>query len=161
MNSMINQSKALTTEDPNSEMRQELSKNIVTDHTTKMRNSMFVKVTMDGIPIGRKIDLNAHKCYESLSNTLEEMFLKPKTGAFYRFSWPFFLEFSWSEIKMMNLFFAIRFRDTRNRWSCGNTAKDTTRWVFWIGFNVRRQGRGLDACWRCSVGVCMFLCFQC
>uniref|UniRef100_A0A1J3HHS3 Auxin-responsive protein n=2 Tax=Noccaea caerulescens TaxID=107243 RepID=A0A1J3HHS3_NOCCA len=81
MNSMINQSKALTTEDPNSEMRQELNKNIVTDHTTKMRNSMFVKVTMDGIPIGRKIDLNAHKCYESLSNTLEEMFLKPKTGS--------------------------------------------------------------------------------
>lgn len=78
---MINQSKALTTEDPNSEMRQELNENIVTDHTAKMRNSMFVKVTMDGIPIGRKIDLNAHKCYESLSNTLEEMFLKPKTGA--------------------------------------------------------------------------------
>ncbi|KAF3484675.1 hypothetical protein F2Q69_00057569 [Brassica cretica] len=68
MNSMVNQSKTLAMEDP--------IKNR-TDGTTKMR--MFVKVTMDGIPIGRKIDLNAHRCYESLSNTLEEMFLKPKT----------------------------------------------------------------------------------
>ncbi|KAL0659946.1 hypothetical protein Bca4012_080531 [Brassica carinata] len=68
MNSMVNQAKTLAMEDP--------IKNR-TDGTTKMR--MFVKVTMDGIPIGRKIDLNAHRCYESLSNTLEDMFLKPKT----------------------------------------------------------------------------------
>ncbi|RIA05728.1 hypothetical protein BRARA_K01886 [Brassica rapa] len=68
MNSMVNQAKTLAMEDP--------IKNR-TDATTKMR--MFVKVTMDGIPIGRKIDLNAHRCYESLSNTLEDMFLKPKT----------------------------------------------------------------------------------
>ncbi|CAH8275029.1 unnamed protein product [Arabidopsis lyrata] len=79
MNSMVNQAKASATEDPNLEIRQEVNKNR-TD-ATKMRNSMFVKVTMDGIPIGRKIDLNAHKCYESLSNTLEEMFLKPKLGS--------------------------------------------------------------------------------
>ena len=69
MNSMVNQAKTLAMEDP--------IKNR-TDGTTKMR--MFVKVTMDGIPIGRKIDLNAHKCYESLSNALEDMFLKPNTG---------------------------------------------------------------------------------
>ncbi|ESQ54381.1 hypothetical protein EUTSA_v10026085mg [Eutrema salsugineum] len=79
MNSMANQAKTLAMEDSNTETRQEVNKNI-TD-ATKMRNSMFVKVTMDGIPIGRKIDLNAHKCYESLSSTLEEMFLKPKTGS--------------------------------------------------------------------------------
>ncbi|XP_010447947.1 PREDICTED: auxin-responsive protein IAA11 [Camelina sativa] len=78
MNSMVNQTKVSASEDQNSEIRQEVNKNR-TD-ATNMRNSMFVKVTMDGIPIGRKIDLNAHKCYESLSNTLEEMFLKPKTG---------------------------------------------------------------------------------
>ncbi|CAH8359968.1 unnamed protein product [Eruca vesicaria subsp. sativa] len=69
MNSMVNQAKSLAMEDSN----------IIRIDATKMRNSMFVKVTMDGIPIGRKIDLNAHKCYESLSNTLEDMFLKPKT----------------------------------------------------------------------------------
>ncbi|KAJ0263114.1 AUX/IAA domain-containing protein [Hirschfeldia incana] len=70
MNSMVNQAKALGMEDLNK----------IRSDATKMRNSMFVKVTMDGIPIGRKIDLNAHRCYESLSNTLEDMFLKPKTG---------------------------------------------------------------------------------
>ncbi|KAG2244121.1 hypothetical protein Bca52824_094040 [Brassica carinata] len=77
MNSMVNQAKTLAMEDPNTEVRQEVNNN--RDDATKMRSSMFVKVTMDGIPIGRKIDLNAHKCYESLSNTLEDMFLKPNT----------------------------------------------------------------------------------
>ncbi|KAF8114471.1 hypothetical protein N665_0036s0006 [Sinapis alba] len=71
MNSMVNQAKTLAME----EVRQQVNKS----EATKMRSSMFVKVTMDGIPIGRKIDLNAHKCYESLSNTLEDMFLKPNT----------------------------------------------------------------------------------
>ncbi|KAK1593034.1 hypothetical protein Q3G72_034811 [Acer saccharum] len=34
----------------------------------------FVKVNMDGIPIGRKVDLNAHACYQTLAQTLEDMF---------------------------------------------------------------------------------------
>lgn len=34
-----------------------------------------VKVNMDGTPIGRKVDLNAHTSYEMLAHTLEEMFL--------------------------------------------------------------------------------------
>ncbi|KAL6519854.1 Iaa13p [Orobanche minor] len=37
----------------------------------------FVKVNMDGLPIGRKVDLNAHKSYESLSRMLDEMFVRP------------------------------------------------------------------------------------
>lgn len=36
----------------------------------------FIKVNMDGLPIGRKVDLNAHTCYESLAQALEDMFLK-------------------------------------------------------------------------------------
>ncbi|CAN0904916.1 Auxin-responsive protein IAA13 [Linum grandiflorum] len=36
----------------------------------------FVKVNMDGVPIGRKIDLNAHGCYETLAQTLEDMFFR-------------------------------------------------------------------------------------
>ncbi|KAK8510984.1 hypothetical protein V6N13_091223 [Hibiscus sabdariffa] len=36
----------------------------------------FVKVNMDGIPIGRKVDLNAHSSYESLAQALEDMFLR-------------------------------------------------------------------------------------
>jgi auxin-responsive protein IAA len=37
-------------------------------------NSFFVKVYMEGIPIGRKLNLLAHGCYEELVNTLEQMF---------------------------------------------------------------------------------------
>ncbi|GAB2220226.1 hypothetical protein Droror1_Dr00007869 [Drosera rotundifolia] len=42
-----------------------------------MRSSLFVKVTMDGIGIGRKVDLDAHSSYESMALTLEDMFTIP------------------------------------------------------------------------------------
>ncbi|KAI5680043.1 hypothetical protein M9H77_01270 [Catharanthus roseus] len=32
---------------------------------------------MDGIPIGRKVDLNVHNCYETLAQTLDDMFCSP------------------------------------------------------------------------------------
>lgn len=35
---------------------------------------MFVKVNMDGIAVGRKVDLNAYSSYEGLLRGLEEMF---------------------------------------------------------------------------------------
>ena len=35
---------------------------------------MFVKVNMDGVPIGRKIDIKAYDSYDKLSQSLEEMF---------------------------------------------------------------------------------------
>lgn len=42
---------------------------------TKERGQLgFVKVNVDGLPIGRKVDLNAHKSYESLENSLKDMF---------------------------------------------------------------------------------------
>ncbi|CAL9079201.1 unnamed protein product [Musa textilis] len=41
------------------------------------RRSFFVKVKMDGDPIGRKVDLNAHHSYEALAVALELMFHKP------------------------------------------------------------------------------------
>ncbi|KAJ4956187.1 hypothetical protein NE237_012970 [Protea cynaroides] len=44
----------------------------------RLPSSLFVKVNMDGVPIGRKMDLNAHNCYETLAQALEEMF-KPIT----------------------------------------------------------------------------------
>ncbi|XP_057981201.1 auxin-responsive protein IAA13-like [Malania oleifera] len=40
----------------------------------------FVKVNMDGLPIGRKVHLNAHACYETLAQALEDMFVNPITG---------------------------------------------------------------------------------
>nr|DAD36885.1 TPA_asm: hypothetical protein HUJ06_007526 [Nelumbo nucifera] len=45
----------------------------------RLRSSLFVKVNMDGLQIGRKVDLNAHVCYETLAQTLEEMFHRPTT----------------------------------------------------------------------------------
>ncbi|KAL8055284.1 hypothetical protein ABFX02_04G046600 [Erythranthe guttata] len=52
---------------------------IVTDNSTAnekvfVKKSLFVKVNMDGIPIGRKVDLNAHSCYQTLARSLDEMF---------------------------------------------------------------------------------------
>eukprot|EP00249_Psilotum_nudum_P016207 c25717_g1_i1 orf=505-2601(-) len=44
------------------------------DEEGNAQNSVYVKVNMDGVPIGRKVDLNAYDSYEGLSNALEEMF---------------------------------------------------------------------------------------
>lgn len=40
----------------------------------------FIKVNMDGDPIGRKVDLSAHQSYETLALALDLMFHKPSTG---------------------------------------------------------------------------------
>ncbi|CAN4104538.1 unnamed protein product [Withania somnifera] len=39
-------------------------------------NENFVKVNMDGLAIGRKVDLSSHTCYQTLAKILEEMFFK-------------------------------------------------------------------------------------
>jgi auxin-responsive protein IAA len=38
------------------------------------KRAPFVKVNMDGIPIGRKIDLNAFNSYEKLSVAVDKLF---------------------------------------------------------------------------------------
>lgn len=35
---------------------------------------MFVKINMDGVPIGRKVDLKAYDSYEKLSFAIDELF---------------------------------------------------------------------------------------
>ncbi|KAF7814216.1 auxin-responsive protein IAA26-like [Senna tora] len=35
---------------------------------------LFVKINMDGVPIGRKVDLNAYDSYEKLSTAVDELF---------------------------------------------------------------------------------------
>ncbi|KAK7261765.1 hypothetical protein RIF29_28084 [Crotalaria pallida] len=35
---------------------------------------LFVKINMDGVPIGRKVDLNAYYSYENLSSAVDELF---------------------------------------------------------------------------------------
>ncbi|XP_030464677.1 auxin-responsive protein IAA6-like [Syzygium oleosum] len=38
------------------------------------RKGMFVKINMDGVPIGRKVDLKAYDSYEKLSSAVDELF---------------------------------------------------------------------------------------
>ncbi|KAH8482434.1 hypothetical protein H0E87_029760 [Populus deltoides] len=38
------------------------------------RNDLFVKINMEGVPIGRKINLNAYDSYEKLSVAIDELF---------------------------------------------------------------------------------------
>ncbi|KAK7355964.1 hypothetical protein VNO80_15229 [Phaseolus coccineus] len=53
--------------------------NINAKEKRQIRSSLFVKVNMDGIPIGRKVDLSAHSSYETLAQTLEDMFNESTT----------------------------------------------------------------------------------
>ncbi|KAA8543422.1 hypothetical protein F0562_021083 [Nyssa sinensis] len=94
MNSLVNQIKSPTTGEFNSTIEKSRSKNGVVDKTNSgsdknvnnakekghIKTSLFVKVNMDGIPIGRKVDLNAHSCYETLAEKLEDMFCRPSTA---------------------------------------------------------------------------------
>ncbi|CAN1270139.1 Auxin-responsive protein IAA11 [Linum perenne] len=86
MNSMVNQVRSVAAEDYNSMAKKNQSKERAVDKVEnrsntngmnlKARSSLFVKVNMDGIPIGRKVDLSALGTYEALAHTLEDMFLK-------------------------------------------------------------------------------------
>ncbi|KAK9993330.1 hypothetical protein SO802_023033 [Lithocarpus litseifolius] len=89
MNSLVNQAKLPATEEFNSLIGNSKNSNSVVGKGTnncsdknngcakedgRLRSSLFVKVNMDGTPIGRKVDLSAHRCYETLAQTLEDMF---------------------------------------------------------------------------------------
>ncbi|KAK8694054.1 hypothetical protein V6N13_071616 [Hibiscus sabdariffa] len=83
MNSMFNQANApaiegfnATTENHKNETSAVEKSTVGSCGNAKLRHSLFVKVNMDGIPIGRKVDLNAHESYEKLAKTLEDMFLE-------------------------------------------------------------------------------------
>ncbi|XP_057948270.1 auxin-responsive protein IAA13-like [Malania oleifera] len=83
MNNLANQAKTLTSEEDETckdDKLKDTSKKKVyngsnKNNTTAMEKGHlgFVKVNMDGLPIGRKVDLNAHACYETLTQALEDM----------------------------------------------------------------------------------------
>lgn len=93
MNNMVNQSKdnassnaaVTTTPERTNESSKNITKEVIAKELEKKGrlagNSLFVMVNMDGDPIGRKIDLDAHRSYEMLAAALEAMFHKP-TSAF-------------------------------------------------------------------------------
>lgn len=90
MNTLVNQTKSPLPEEFSRIAEKCKSKNNITNvGSSKINNfakekgsvkaSLFVKVNMDGVTIGRKVDLNAHSSYENLARTLDNMFLRPST----------------------------------------------------------------------------------
>ncbi|KAK2967927.1 hypothetical protein RJ640_010537, partial [Escallonia rubra] len=89
MNSLANQAKVLNDEEEkrvggndecNGALKENMDNESNKNDTIKDNGQLgFVKVNIDGMPIGRKVDLNAHACYETLARTLEEMFCRPST----------------------------------------------------------------------------------
>lgn len=84
INSLVNQAKASRSEQHKSIDKSKDGLNNKTcngNHTSVKGHEKghvgFVKVNLDGVPIGRKIDLNAHSSYETLAQTLEDMFFTP------------------------------------------------------------------------------------
>ncbi|CAN4095669.1 unnamed protein product [Withania somnifera] len=75
MNS-FNQSKITNVDqEENGNKEMESSKKKINHGNTK-NDVDFVKVNMDGLPVGRKVDLSSHTCYETLAKILEDMFFK-------------------------------------------------------------------------------------
>ncbi|XP_039137703.1 auxin-responsive protein IAA10-like isoform X2 [Dioscorea cayenensis subsp. rotundata] len=84
MNSLAIHSKDCTSEAETS-VQKKIDKIVVKEDTDSNNqekyirctvSTHFVKVNMDGDPIGRKVDLNAHNSYETLALALEDMFCK-------------------------------------------------------------------------------------
>ncbi|XP_010457443.1 PREDICTED: auxin-responsive protein IAA10-like isoform X2 [Camelina sativa] len=78
INSLVNQAKSLATDIPKDTAKIGVvaAKKDDDSFIKSTRTSMLVKVTMDGVIIGRKVDLNALESYEALAKTLEQMFFQ-------------------------------------------------------------------------------------
>lgn len=87
MYSLVNQAKTQRSEDQEDNDKAVCEKdnnNHTKDTSNKTKeqgnnknNLGFVKVNIDGIAIGRKVDLKSHSCYDSLANALQDMFFSP------------------------------------------------------------------------------------
>ncbi|XP_057975966.1 auxin-responsive protein IAA13-like [Malania oleifera] len=90
MNNLANQAKTLTSKEDETcedDKLKDTSKKKVYNGSNKNNTVVmekghhrFVKVSMDGLPIGREVDLNAYACYETLAKAPEDMFVNPTTG---------------------------------------------------------------------------------
>ncbi|KAL4297196.1 hypothetical protein GQ457_12G004510 [Hibiscus cannabinus] len=79
MNSLVNQAKAPRAEEnkgTNEANNPKKAGSTLKQSDEKSGHIGYTKVNMDGIGIGRKLDLNAHSSYESLAQALEDMFLR-------------------------------------------------------------------------------------
>lgn len=64
-------SKLPNSESPNGDPNKTVNEKPAHEHS---RKNPFVKINMDGVPIGRKVDLNAYDSYEKLSAAVDELF---------------------------------------------------------------------------------------
>ncbi|CAN8315878.1 unnamed protein product [Cochlearia groenlandica] len=80
MNSLVN-NQAIKSAKEVEEACKKKAKDDETKDLAKKVQVGFVKVNIDGVAIGRKVDLNAHSSYENLANTLEDMFFRNDPGA--------------------------------------------------------------------------------
>lgn len=55
------------------------------------RKGFFVKINMEGVPIGRKVDLEAYDSYEKLASSVDELFRGLLAGYLLNFAYSFFL----------------------------------------------------------------------
>lgn len=60
-----------TTESPNEEQQKCSGEK---SQAAASKKGLFVKINMDGVPIGRKVDLKAYDSYEKLSTAVDELF---------------------------------------------------------------------------------------
>lgn len=88
VNSLVNRTKSPATEEFNLAVDKCKSKKTVVDNADfgstrgyyflkqnrPLKASFLVKVNMDGFPIGRKVDMSAHDSYETLAQTIDNMF---------------------------------------------------------------------------------------
>ncbi|XP_038906654.1 auxin-responsive protein IAA13-like isoform X2 [Benincasa hispida] len=81
MNSLVNQAKTARAEEDDvvCEEKKDQSEDTLKNKTCDVDGKGhlgFVKVNVDGVVIGRKVDLNAHSCYETFALMLEDMFFR-------------------------------------------------------------------------------------
>lgn len=50
------------------------SNGIESDDVNTVQDHLFLKINMEGVPIGRKVDLKAYDSYEKLSYAIDELF---------------------------------------------------------------------------------------
>lgn len=127
MNSMVSQTKLPVTEVFNSLIGKNRNTNTTVGKETNnscdksnvnakvkghSRSSLFVKVNMDGTPIGRKVDLNSHSCYGTLTQKLEDMFQTSSTmmNSIRECFYTLYFEFQIEELRTL---FILWFQKTR------------------------------------------------
>lgn len=61
---------------PTSETQNMVFNKVVSPETPEesCKKGLFVKINMDGVPIGRKVDLIAYDSYEQLSSAVDDLF---------------------------------------------------------------------------------------